>query len=187
VLVHGVTGSGKTHLARHLSAVTGLPWIESDAEAWLPGWRQRPLAHQRERIATICARDRWILDSAYSTWRDVVLSRTELVIGLDYPRWLSLARLLRRTAVRIVDRRPVCGDNTETLRQTLSRESIVAWHFRSFRVKRADLDAWEADPSAPPVLRFRSPRELERWLTGLTADPGRRVSDSTDPGSRTST
>ncbi len=67
VLIHGVTGSGKTTLARRLSAVTGLPWSESDAETWLPGWQQRPLAEQRERIAALCARDRWILDSAYST------------------------------------------------------------------------------------------------------------------------
>lgn len=167
MLIHGVTGSGKTTLARRLSEVTGLPWTESDAETWLPGWQQRPLTEQRERIAALCARDRWILDSGYATWLDVVLPRVDLIVGLDYPRRLSLARLLRRTATRVVVRRPVCGGNTETCRQTFSRESIVVWHVRTFGSKRARLDAWEADPSAPPVLRFRRPRDLERWISAL--------------------
>jgi len=187
VLIHGVTGSGKTSLARRLSALTGLPWIESDAEVWLPGWRQRPVAEQRERMAALCAQERWILDNAYPAWLDVALPRADLVIGLDLPRRLSLARLLRRTAARILDRRPVCGGNTETLHQALSRESIIAWHFRSFGAKRAALDAWEADPAAPPVLRFRTARELERWLAGLTVSSNPGVSDATDRGSRTST
>ena len=30
------------------------------------------------------------------TWLDLVLPRAELVVGLDYPRWLSLGRLARR-------------------------------------------------------------------------------------------
>ena len=167
VLLHGVTGSGKTTLARRLSDVTGLPWTEADTVNWLPGWQQRALEDQRERITALCSQDAWILDSAYGSWVDLVLPRTELVVALDWPRWRSLARLVRRTVARTTDRREVCGGNVETWRQTFSRDSIILWHFRSFAGKRARLDAWEADPCAPPVLRFRSPRELERWLAGL--------------------
>ncbi len=167
VLLHGVTGSGKTTLAQRLSTVTGLPWIEADAVNWLPGWQQRPRDEQRRRIEALCAREEWILDSAYSDWADLVLPRVELIVGLDWPRWRSLLRLVVRTVRRTVDKREVCGGNVETWRQTFSGDSIILWHFRSFASKRARLDSWEADPCAPPVLRFRSPRELERWLAGL--------------------
>jgi adenylate kinase family enzyme len=170
VLLHGVTGSGKTTLAARLGALTGVPWSEADAIAWQPGWVQLPPAEQRRRIAELCAGERWVLDSAYDSWSDVVLPRTELVIGLDYPRWLSLGRLLRRTATRNVRQTPVCNGNVESWARTFGRESIVRWHFHSFARKRARLLAWEADPSAPPVLRLRSPAALEAWLATVAAE-----------------
>ena len=46
----------------------------------------------------------------------------------------------------------------------LSSNSIVRWHFQSFRRKHARIVAWEENPSGPDVLRFRSPRETEAWL-----------------------
>ncbi|BCW70380.1 hypothetical protein NicSoilB8_14240 [Arthrobacter sp. NicSoilB8] len=52
-------------------------------------------------------------DSAYGGWRDLVLARAELVVALDYPRWLSLSRLVRRTVRRIVTGPVVCNGNRE--------------------------------------------------------------------------
>ena len=89
------------------------------------------------------AGDRWVLDTAYGSWTDLVLPRAELVIALDYPRWVSLGRLLRRTALRLVDRREVCNGNVEHLGNLLSSNSIVRWHFQSFRRKHARIVAWE--------------------------------------------
>ena len=39
ISVVGTTGSGKTTLARALSAQLGLPYIEMDALNWQAGWR----------------------------------------------------------------------------------------------------------------------------------------------------
>ncbi len=168
VLIYAVTGSGKTTLARRLSEATGLPWHSGDDEiGWLPGWVQTPVEEQHRRAAAICAQDAWILDTAYASWRPLVLERAELIVALDYPRWVSLSRLLRRTVVRIVDRREICNGNRETLRQAFSADSIIAWHFASFPGKRRRIAAWVADPPGPAVLRFTRPRELERWLASL--------------------
>jgi adenylate kinase family enzyme len=167
VLVYGVTGSGKTTLARKLAEQTGLPWHCVDDLTWEPGWVTVPADEQRRRIATICTGDRWILDSAYSSWIDVVLPRTELIVALDYSRWRSLARLARRTLRRAIDRRTICNGNTETFRQMLSRDSILVWHFRSFARKRDRMRAWVADPAAPEVIRLTSPVATRRWLVSL--------------------
>lgn len=115
-------------------------------------------------MSALVAGDRWVLDTAYGSWTDLVLPRAELVIALDYPRWVSLGRLLRRTALRLVDRREVCNGNVEHLGNLLSSNSIVRWHFQSFRRKHARIVAWEDSKSGPGVLRFRSPRETEAWL-----------------------
>jgi adenylate kinase family enzyme len=168
ILVYGVTGSGKTKLAAALAERTGLPWYSvDDVIGWEPGWTEVDRTEQRRRAERICSGDRWILDTAYSHWRDVVCARVQLVVALDYPRAVSLARLIRRTGARLVTRGEVCNGNRESLRNALSRNSIIAWHFRSFARKRERIDTWANDPTAPPMVRLTSPRATRHWLASV--------------------
>ncbi len=166
--MYGVAGSGKTTLARQIGEITGLPWHSVDDEiGWLPNWVERSRDEQRDLASRIASSEEWVLDTAYGHWRDVVLPRTELIVALDYARLLSLAWLLRRTVKRVVTGELACNGNQESLRQVLSPQSIVAWHFRSFSRKRERIAAWQADLSASPVVRLRSPRMSEEWLAAL--------------------
>lgn len=171
VLIYGVTGSGKTTLARKLAEHTGLPWHSVDELTWEPGWVEVPADEQRRRIERICAEERWILDTAYGKWLDVPMARVEMIVALDYPRWISLSRLVRRTILRAIDHKPICNGNTETFRQAFSRDSIIGWHFKSFGKKRARIRAWAADPLGPQVVRLTSPSQARHWLAGLRRAP----------------
>lgn len=164
VLIYGVTGSGKTTLAEKLSAVTLLPWYSVDDITWEPGWVEVANDEQRRRISEICAQPEWILDTAYGRWRDIPLSRAELILALDYPRWVSLRRLLRRTAARCWDRTPICNGNTESLSAAFGPDSIIRWHFRSFSRKRNRIKQWMGQNDGPRVIRLTSPRETNAWL-----------------------
>ena len=166
VLIYGVTGSGKSTLAARLSAITGLKWHSVDDLTWQPGWIPVPTDQQRRLIHTICQEPEWILDTAYGVWLDEPLRRAELVVALDYPRWFSLQRLVRRTLARAIDGQLICNGNRETFRRMVSTDSIIVFHFKSFRRKRQRIRQWLADPSAPPVLRLTSARQTNRWLTG---------------------
>jgi adenylate kinase family enzyme len=164
-----VTGSGKTTMAERISRATGIPWHSVDDLTWEPGWVEVPQGVQRARIAEICAGDTWILDTAYGKWIDIPLSRAELIVALDYPRWFSLQRLLRRTVSRVVRRTEVCTGNRESLKLALSKDSIVAWHFTSFANKRRRIQRWVDQPGGPPIVRFTRSRQAEAWLAGLSA------------------
>ncbi|MBK8445923.1 MAG: adenylate kinase [Micropruina sp.] len=169
VLLHGVTGSGKSTAAVAIGARLGLPVHLADEEfGWLPGWVQRPADEVRALAAVSAAEPAWVFDTAYGSFRDLVEPRAEVVIGLDYPRWISLGRLLKRTSIRVIDRRPICNGNVETLRQMFSPDSIIVWHFRSFTRKRATMRTWAARTEGPPVMLVKCPRELERLLSALS-------------------
>lgn len=171
VLLHGVTGSGKSTAAVRLAEVLDLPaHLVDDEIGWLPGWQLRDEAEQRALAARITEGDRWVLDSTYGSFREVVLPHVQVIVALDYPRWLSQQRLVRRTLHRWATRRTVCNGNVERLHQLVSRDSIIVWHFRSYGRKAAQVEAWvEAADGIPPVLRLRHPRELEQVLDQLAA------------------
>jgi adenylate kinase family enzyme len=173
IVVYGVTGSGKSTAARKISVATGVPWYSVDDLMWEPNWTPVSREEQRRRIEAICARGEWILDAGYSQWMDIVLARAELIVALDYPRWLSLARLLRRTATRIASKRLVCNGNRESVRKACSRDSILVWHFRSFRRKRQRMRQWSAASPGPAVYRFDRPGQLETWFADLRAATAR--------------
>jgi adenylate kinase family enzyme len=173
VLIHGVTGSGKSTAAERIGRILDLPVHLVDEEiGWLPAsqapWTNRSPQKQQELAETLSAQPRWVFDSTYGTFRDIVMPRADVVVGLDYSRALTLGRLLRRTAGRIRDGQEICNGNRETLRQALGRDSIIAWHFQSFTRKHETLSAWEQDPDGPAVLRLRTPAELEQVLACLT-------------------
>ncbi len=167
ILIYGVTGSGKTTLARRVGEATGLQWHEVDQLTWEPGWIEVPLDEQRRRIAAICDTNSWVLDTAYGKWLEIPMGRAELIVALDYPRWCSLFRLLRRTFARAKDGAPVCNGNRETWSQAFSSKSIVLWHFQSFARKRARIREWQA--SDLPIVVHHSSRETEKWLRALGA------------------
>ena len=171
IVVYGVTGSGKSSLARRIAASLDIPYVAVDDLTWEPGWTPVPNAEQLARFERIAATESWVLDAAYTGWRDTVLDRAQLVVCLDYPRLRSLARLTRRTVIRMVTRERICNGNTESLRVAVSRDSILIWHFRSFGRQRERMRAWAACAPGPTVrvLLFRSPKDASAWLAGLSA------------------
>lgn len=143
--------------------------VDSDI-GWLPGWVERDHAEQNRMVEEIAARDEWVFDSFYSRWSDRLIPRAEAIVALDYPRWVSLARLLRRTVRRMVLRERVCNGNTETLPRVVARDSIIRWHFTSFANKKARIRAYQE--AGLPVLHFTSPNQLKQWLDDAARTAG---------------
>ena len=84
----------------------------------------------------------------------------DLVLLLDYARWFSFQRLLRRSISRVIRCTEVCNGNYETWSKLFSRDSILVWHFRSWTRRRQEIEHMSLRYGEKAV-RFKSPRELE--------------------------
>ena len=87
VSVCGLTGSGKTTLARHVAECIGVPLIELDSIFWQPGWTAKPVDELRADVyaAIQTHKDGWVCDGNYHQTRDITLPEADTVIWLRLP------------------------------------------------------------------------------------------------------
>lgn len=94
----GPPGSGKSTLARRLGADTGLPVFHLDQAFHRPGWQPVSKEEFRAEVDRIAAGPTWIIDGNYTGTLASRFSAADLVIYLDMPTWLTLARIFKRIA-----------------------------------------------------------------------------------------
>ena len=116
--------------------------------------------------------DRWVTDGNYSIVRDIVWSRADTVIFLDYPFWVIFRRLLGRTLQRSLSREPLWSGNRETFRQSFfSQDSILVWMLKTYRRNRSRYPALfqQAEFAHLKVVHVRSPQQAAELLKTIQA------------------
>lgn len=168
VLIAGVTGSGKTTLARRIAERWHLVHHEIDALHHGPGWVPRP--EFLDDVRAFAATDRWVTEWQYTSkgTDDVLPVRADLVVWLDYAYPLVRRRLLGRTMKRRIFRTRLWNGNVEP--PLWSRD---AWTGENdiLRWQKDTRDKWtERMPQKQTqfphltIVRLRHPRETDRWL-----------------------
>ncbi|MCC6442439.1 MAG: adenylate kinase [Armatimonadetes bacterium] len=167
IIVIGTTGSGKTMLARSLAGCLGVPHVELDALHWDPGWTPAPPEVFRARVEEALSGPAWVTDGNYGKARDIVWSRVQLAVWLDYSFPVVLKRLFCRTARCVFIREELWNGNRERfIAAFLSRESLFIWLLKSYGRRRRDYPLLLMRPEYAhlKLVRFASPEEAERWL-----------------------
>lgn len=162
IVVIGCAGAGKSTFSRALGARLGVPVTHLDRLFWQPGWQATQDARWREIQRELVAADAWVLDGNYGSTLDIRVAAADTVIFLDFPRWLCLARVLRRTiASRGRDTQaPGCPDkvDAEFLRWI--------WRFRAESRPEALAAIAEHGKQAEQVI-LGSPREVRAFLAAV--------------------
>jgi adenylate kinase family enzyme len=167
VSVIGVTGAGKTTFARALAHTLSVPHIELDALHWEPNWAMAELAVFRDRVRSAVTLERWVIDGNYSKVRDLVWSRADTLVWLDYSFALTFGRLLRRTLARLKSGEELWNGNRERFAdQFLSRESLFLWAIKTYPRYRQTFPQLIASDTCSHlhVVRLNTPRAAEAWL-----------------------
>ena len=172
IAVIGTTGSGKTTLARQISKRLGIPHVELDALHWEPNWTEPPVEVFRKRVSQALCSDAWVIDGNYSVARDIIWSRADSIVWLDYALPLILWRLVWRTVRRIITREELWNGNREHWQAIFGRDSLIAWALGTHPRHRRDYPVLLERPEYAhlSLIRLRSPRETNTWLACLTKD-----------------
>jgi adenylate kinase family enzyme len=139
IVVVGSTGSGKSTLAQQLSERLHIPHIELDSLNWEENWHPSPDNVFRKRVDLATGVNCWIVDGNYSKVRDLVWSRADTLIWLDYNFIVIFWRLLWRSIHRVFSRELLWGKNRETWRQVFfSRDSLFVWLVKTYSRRRKE-------------------------------------------------
>lgn len=165
VSVVGVSGAGKSTVARALAASLGAPHIELDGFFHQPGWAALDDAEFARRVDAATSADSWVVDGNYSRIQQIVWSRADTVIFLDLPRWRVMSQLLVRTLRRGWTGAELWNGNRENLRNLLRREpeqNILLWSWTHHAINRQ---------------RYRAAAQAPQWstLTFLTVHSRREA------------
>jgi adenylate kinase family enzyme len=162
-VVASASGNGKTTVGRALAERLGVPFVELDSLVHGPGWVETPDDELRALVEPILAGDGWVIDGTYfSKLGDLVVRQADTVVWLDQPIRVWLPRLVRRTYQRMRGRELLWNENRESLWGAIfARDSLFRWAFRSHFRRRRE---WPARLAAYPVVRLRTPQEVEQFV-----------------------
>lgn len=171
VVIAGASGAGKSTLARGISARTGIRHVEIDALHWGAAWT--PRREFLDDVKAFIAEDRWITEWQYRRARELVIARATVLVWLDLPYPLVLARVVRRTARRRRRREELWNGNVEPgLRHALlDPEGVIRWSIATRRKYAPMIAALATTAPLVEIVRLRSRRDARMLLQALGPVP----------------
>lgn len=172
VVVVGPPGSGKTTLGAQLAERLGCDHIEMDGLWWEPNWTEAGTEKFAARVRPIAESARWVMDGNYFSQgaAEIVWRRADTVVWLDFPRRVTVPRVVRRTLRRSLSRVELWSGNRESIR-LLRPDSIARFAWTAHPTYGARYGALVGTPTVAHLdfVRLRSRREVRRWLAAVAS------------------
>jgi adenylate kinase family enzyme len=177
IVIVGPPGSGKTTVARSISAALDLPHTELDALWWDPNWTEAGQDKFISRVDPVTKQNRWVVDGNYFDVGapETIWARADTMLWLELPRRVTVTRIVRRTVIRAITHTELWSGNRESLRLLFRSDSIVRHAIRAHPVynqKYAEVQA-ENSQSHLTWIRLSTPRAVRQWVTALRLQSNR--------------
>jgi len=153
-----------------------VPHFELDSLFWRENWQKPDVEDFRQKVRRVLSGEDWVTDGNYSAAREIVWGRVQVVVWLDYPLWLVMLRLIRRSIKRAFRRDLLWGTNRESLSNLfLSRNSLLFYVLRTHKKRQNLYQQLSQSPefSGIEFIRLRSPRQTEQWMEVFVSSPER--------------
>ena len=160
VLILGICGADKSTLAKQLSAKWGIPSVHLDQLYWKAGWVEADRDEFITKLESACSKEKWIIDGNFSNTLPIRLDRADLVIRLNFNRYLALVRVVKRVLLSYGRVRSDMASGCPERFDWIFMKYI--WNYNKGPNLRTD-EALRGYP-VEKILEFRSPKELELWF-----------------------
>jgi len=117
--VVGTSGSGKSTAAKEIAKLLSLKHVEIDDLLWLPNWTKRDPSELQSLLQEDLSKGSAVIDGNYAS-KGISPSPGDVLVFLDYPRWLVISRLTRRSLARVIFRKELWSGNREEFRFLIS-------------------------------------------------------------------
>lgn len=97
IVILGNSGSGKSTLAQQLHRLMRLPVYHLDQYFWEPNWIHVNIDTCKKIHESLCSHNEWIIDGKSCCCLEDRIKYADVVIFLDIPTSLCIARVLKRT------------------------------------------------------------------------------------------
>lgn len=158
ISIIGGSGTGKTTLSENMAKNLNLPVYHIDGINYHENWVARDKAERDEIIMEKVNKDKWIIDGTYTTTLERRLSRSDLVIYLDYS---SLAQV-KGAMGRFLKNRGIEKPEIPGCKEQMSF-SFFFWVLGWRKRKRAEVMAEIDKIDKSKVLIFKNRRQLNKW------------------------
>ncbi len=155
--VTGNAGSGKTTLAKELGEILDIEVYGLDKVVWQAGWQKTPINERKQLEKKLTEKTDWVIDGVSSISR----KKSDIIIFLDYPRYICMFRGIKRSIKYLFKTRPELPENCPEIKIIPSLIKII-WQFPKV-AKPAILD----DIKNKKGVRVSNKAELQQFLNSV--------------------
>ena len=164
VQIVGISAAGKSTVARELGEILNLEVVHLDTHMWQPGCKLTPPHEESPIVEKILERATWIIDGNYTASLPRRLEEADIIVMVDFPRWLCLLRALKRIFTYFGRTRPDMGQGCPERVNV----SFFKWIWRYPYDERPELLRQIAVHGyGTKFVRLRGARQTRRWLEAL--------------------
>lgn len=97
IAIIGYSGAGKSTLAQKLGQLYQIPVLHMDTLQFGPHWQARAQEAVRADLKAFMQQENWVIDGNYSfAYYEERMEQADQIIFLNFPRWSSLYRAIKR-------------------------------------------------------------------------------------------
>lgn len=164
ITIIGISGTGKSTLARKLSGLMNIPVTHVDQHIWDENWKEADAKKAEMALNKAMENEKWIVEGYIFPCAETRLEKADLIIYLDYSGIRAMLGGIKRWRMFRGKKRPEMPEgNIES--------TSIEWNYLKVMFKRLERPEIEKAirtfNMSKKLVRLRSDRETKKFLRTL--------------------